>query len=188
MIGKGVAAAPKAAGNAPAAPANGAAVPAPVVSEVGVYYDKAGKWADLSPEPVNFKSGGVLKTIGTAGIVKGDMSGHLNGSHSPNQLKTPIEILVYTREGIAITEYQLLRLRDQKDAREFRTVTGVFHASGGATRDLMPFDGKKVAPRTYTISLTNLGPGEYGLLPPTAGDGTGTTGRLGKLYTFRVIE
>ena len=52
----------------------------------------------------------------------------------------------------------------------------------------MPFDGKKVAPRTYTISLTNLGPGEYGLLPPTSGDGTGTTGRLGKLYTFRVIE
>jgi hypothetical protein len=46
----------------------------------------------------------------------------------------------------------------------------------------------KVAPRTYTITLGNLGPGDYGLLPPTGGDGTGTSGRLGKLYTFRVIE
>ena len=35
-------------------------------------------------------------------------------------------------EGTAITEYQLLRLRDAKDGREFRTVTGgVMHVSGG---------------------------------------------------------
>jgi hypothetical protein len=104
-------------------------------------------------------------------------------------LKTPVELLVYTQEGVAITEYQLLRLRGQKDSREFRTVTGgVLHASGGATRDVMPFDNAKVAPRTYTIILGNLGPGEYGLLPPTSGDGTGSSGRLGKLYSFRVIE
>jgi len=172
-----------------AAPAASGSTPAPVVSEVGVYYNKSGSWADLAPEPVNFKTGGVLKTIGSAGIVKGDMNGHLNGIHSKTQLKTPVELLVYTQEGVAITEYQLLHLREQKDSREFRTMTGgVFHASGGATRDAMPFDSKKVAPRTYQITLTNIGSGEYGLLPPTSGDGTGTSGRIGKLYTFRVIE
>jgi len=178
------------AGANPLAIASGPApTPAPAVSEVGVYYNKAGKWADLPPEVVNFKTGGVLKTIGTAGVVKGDINGHLNGLHSPNQLKTPVEILVYTPEGTAITEYQLLRLRDQKDSREFRTVTGgVFHASGGATRDVMQFENKKVAPRTYVITLGNIGSGEYGLLPPTSGDGTGSSGRIGKLYTFRVIE
>jgi hypothetical protein len=181
---------------APAAPAPAGAVhsapagtPPPVVSEVGVYYNKAGTWADLPPEVVNFKSGGVLKTIGTAGIVKGDVNGHINGLHSPNALKTPVELLVYTAEGVAITEYQLLRLRDQKDSREFRTMTGgVFHASGGATRDVMQFESKKMAPRTYQITLSNIGAGEYGLLPPTSGDGTGSTGRIGKLYSFRVIE
>ena len=185
------AAAPAPAGATPAAPTAVAAgpTPPPVVSEVGVYYNKAGAWAELQPEIVNSKTGGVLKTIGTAGIVKGDINGHVNGLHSRNQLHTPIEILVYTQEGVAITEYQLLHLREQKDSREFRTATGgVFHASGGATRDLMQFESKKVAPRTYLITLTSIGSGEYGLLPPVGGDGTGQSGRIGKIYSFRVIE
>lgn len=159
------------------------------VSEVGVYFKKGDVWTDLPPEVVNFKTGGVLKTIGTAGIVKGDMNGHVNGEHSPNALKTPIELLVYAPEGVAITEYQLLRLRDQKGSREFRTVTGgVMHVSGGATRDLVPFENKKVAPRTYQIVLPNIGTGEYGLLPPASSDPTAASGRLGKIYSFRIIE
>jgi hypothetical protein len=157
--------------------------------EVGVYYKKADAWTDLPPEVANFKTGGVLKTIGTAGIVKGDVNGHLNNSHSPNQVKTPIDLLVYTPEGVAITEYQLLRLREEKDSREFRTVTGgVLHVSGGATRDLVPFENKKLAPRTYEILLPNVGAGEYGLLPPPSADPTASSGRIGKLYTFRVLE
>ena len=88
---------------------------------------------------------------------------------------------------MAITEYQLLRLRQQSNSREFRTVTGgVFHVSGGATRDLMPFDGKKIAPRTYEVILTNLDSGEYGFLPPPSSDATAATGRIGKIYSFRV--
>ena len=189
MMEKSSAAAAAAPAAAPSGAAPAAAAPAPVVNEVGVYVSKSGRWADLPPEVVNFKTGGVLKTIGTAGVVKGDVNGHLNGLHSPNQVKTPVELLVYTPEGTAITEYQLLRLRDQKESREFRTVTGgVLHVSGGATRDMMPFENKKVAPRTYTITLGNIGAGEYGLLPPTSGDGSGSSGRIGKLYTFRVIE
>lgn len=172
---------------APGAPPATGAGP---VSEVGVYYKKGDVWADLNPEVVNFKTGGVLKSIGTAGIVKGDVNGHLNGDHSPNALKTPIEILIYTPEGTAATEYQLLRLHEQKDSREFRTMTGgVFHASGGATRDSIPFENKKIAPRTYQIILpADLGTGEYGILPPSSGDSTGSSGRIGKLYSFRIIE
>jgi len=189
MMEKSSAAAAAAPGAATPSAAAPAPAPPPVVNEVGVYVNKAGRWADLPPEVVNFKTGGVLKTIGTAGVVKGDVNGHINGLHSPNQVKTPVELLIYTPEGTAITEYQLLRLRDQKDSREFRTVTGgVLHVSGGATRDMMPFENKKVAARTYTITLGNIGAGEYGLLPPTSGDGSGSSGRIGKLYTFRVIE
>src|SRR5689334_5896205 len=120
------AAAASAPPSAPVAPVVG--TPAPVVSEIGVYYNKNGAWADLSPEIVNSKTGGTLKRIGTAGIIKGDINGHVNGLHSPNHLKTPIELLVYTPEGTAITEYQMLRLRDQKDSREFRTTTEIGRA------------------------------------------------------------
>ena len=177
----------KASGGGAPAPPMAAAGP---VNEVGVYYKKDNAWTDLNPEVVNFKTGGVLKSIGTAGIVKGDVNGHLNGEHSPTGLHTPIEIIIYTPEGTAATEYQLLRLHEQKDAREFRTMTGgVLHASGGATRDSIPFENKKIAPRTYQIIMPDsIGPGEYGILPPSSGDGTGSSGRIGKLYSFHVIE
>lgn len=180
--------APSGALASPAEPAAATSGGAPI-TEVGVYYKKNDAWTDLPPEIVNFKSGGVLKTIGTAGIVKGDVNGHVNGEHSSTQLKTPVNLLVYTPEGTAITEYQLLHMRQQKDSREFRTMTGgVFHVSGGATRDLMTFESKKIAPRTYVVELPNLGSGEYGLFPPSAGDSTGASGRIGKIYSFGVIE
>ena len=71
----------------------------------------------------------------------------------------------------------------------FRTMTGgVMHVSGGATRDLMQFESKKIAPRTYEIVLSNIGSGDYGLLPPASGDSTSSSGRIGKIYSFRVIE
>lgn len=159
------------------------------VSEVGIYYKQTGSWVDLNPEGVSFKTGGVLKSIATDGIVKGDVNGHIAGEHSKTQLKTPIELLIYAPEGIASTEYQLLHLHESGKAREFRTVTGgVFHKSGGASRDAIEFEAKKIAPRTFVITLSGLKTGEYGLLPPASGDGTGTSGRLGKLYTFHVIE
>jgi hypothetical protein len=74
------------------------------VTDVGVYWKKAGAWAELPPEVVDFKTG------------------------------------------------------------------GVFHVSGGATLDLLPFGSKNIAPRTYEIALPNLNLGEYGFLPPASSD------------------
>ena len=183
MMNGGGGASPTAAA-APAAAAGGA-----IVGEIGVYFKKNDQWADLNPEVVNFKTGGVLKGIATAGIMKGDINGHVEGAKSPNRIASPVDLLVYTPDGVAITEYQLLRLRDCKDCREFRTVTGgVMHVSGGATRDLVPFENKKLAPRTYEIILPTLGAGEYGLLPPASGDATASTGRVGKIYSFSILE
>jgi hypothetical protein len=66
---------------------------------------------------------------------------------------------------------------------------GVLHSSGGATRDSVPFEHKKIAARTYQIILpADLGPGEYGILPPSGGDATGSSGRIGKLYSFHILE
>jgi hypothetical protein len=171
------------------APSSTSAAPAGPVTEVGVYFKKNETWADLNPEVVDFKTGGVIKSIGTVGIVKGDINGHINGAHSKNGINQPVTLLVYAPEGVAITEYQLLRLREQKGSREFRTVTGgVLHVSGGQTRDAVDFQNKKIAPRTYEIDLPNLGSGEYGLLPPTSSDSTATSGRIGKIYSFRILE
>jgi hypothetical protein len=160
----------------------------PANIEIGVYFKKNGKWEEMLPEVVNWKTGGVVKNIASAGIVKGDVNGHVQGPHSRNSAVSPVEALVYAPEGVAITEYQLIHLRDQKESREFRTVTGgVMHVSGGATRDLIPFEGKKMTNRVYRVVLPSLGAGEYGFLPPGA-ISSANSASIGKMFTFRIIE
>lgn len=157
------------------------------VDEVGVYYQKDGKWIDLPPEVVNWKSGGVLKSIGTLGVVKGDVNGKLRSGSSKTKLPQPIKLLVYAPEGTVIAEYQLIKLHAHSGSREFRTVTGgVFHVSGGTERDTLDFQSEHIAQRTWTIPLSNLQPGEYGLLPPGMSKSDSASAQLGKMYTFSV--
>lgn len=107
-------------------------------TEIGVYRKKDNQWIEIQPEVINWKTGGVLKSIASAGIVKGDVNGHLQGKSSRNKVNTPLEFCIYAPEGVAITEYQLPRLGGKDEYREFRTVTGgVLHVKGGATRDLV---------------------------------------------------
>jgi len=157
------------------------------VNEIGVYYkDKNGKWQAIEPEIVHVKSGGFIKSTLTNGIIKTDKNGHLNGRESKLLLPRPIEFLVYTPDGVDITEYDLLRFRLNSNSREFRVLTGgVIHSTGGADRDEVPFKPKKTAPRTYEFTLGSDTPGaEYGILPP----GTGNVTNGGKIYTFAISE
>jgi hypothetical protein len=170
----------------PSAPAS--ATPAPAL-EIGVLCFRKGEWVEALPEVVNWKTGGVLKSIASAGIVKGDVNGNIDGAHSKNSMVSPLQFKIITPEGVAITEYQLLRLHENKDYREFRTVTGgVMHVKGGATRDIIPFESKKITSRVFEILLPNtLGAGEYGFLPPGA-FGSASSASIGKMYTFRIVE
>lgn len=182
----------KASGATPAAaaaPATASSLPAGI-DDVGVYYkNKSGAWVALLPEIVNFKTGGVLKNLATAGMVKGDLNGHVAGSHGKISVTFPVVFAVYVPEGTAISEYQLLRLHSNTDSREFRSVTGgVMHVSGGATRDAIEFQADKIAPRVYQITLqATTGTGEYGLLPPGA-VGSSNMGSSGKIYAVSVSE
>jgi len=189
IVLKGTGAAPAPAMAAPAA-ATGSGLP-PGIDEVGVYYqDKTGAWTALMPEVVNFKTGGVLKSLATNGLIKGDINGHLQGPTAKTVLTLPVTFAVYVPEGTAITEYQLLRLRPSGgQSREFRSITGgIVHASGGAARDAVAFDSTKLAPRVYTITLKqDAGKGEYGILPPGATSSSNMASG-GKMYTISVPE
>jgi hypothetical protein len=162
----------------------------PGVDETGVYYkNKAGTWVEFSPEIVNYKSGGVLKSIATDGIVKGDKNGHVPGKTAALSLTHPVEFLIYAPDGTAPNEYQLLRLRANSNNREFRSETGgVFHKSSGADRDRIDFTATKVGTRLYSFSLApEIKPGEYGILPPGAISSTNAAS-AGKIDTFHLTE
>ena len=159
----------------------------PEVNEIGVYYkDRSGNWVPIDPEIVHIKSGGFIKSTVTHGIIKVDQNGHINGPQSKLALSAPIQFLIYVPEGVSANEYDLLKFRLHSDSREFRTLTGgVFHSTGGAQRDEVPFTPNKTAPRTYQFTLDDkVGGGEFGILPP----GTGNVTNGGKIYTFAIVE
>jgi hypothetical protein len=157
--------------------------------DIGVYYKWKGEWTQMGSEPVNWKTGGMLKSIGSGGLVKGDVNGHLNGKESPTKVTTPLEFLIKAPEGSAGTDYELVRLHVNSDNREFRTKTGgVFHSSGGDTRDAVPFDATKIAKHVYSVTLkNNLAPGEYAFLAPGLTNST-ASGSTGRAYTFHMLE
>ncbi len=105
---------------------------------------------EVVPEIVNWKTGGTIKSLASAGVVKKDLNGNIDGPVSKTTLKSRMEVLIVAPEGIAATECQFLRLRANKDYREFRSVTGgILNQRSGAMRDLVPFEAKKISPRNF---------------------------------------
>jgi hypothetical protein len=168
---------------APAGPPSG-------VDEIGVYYqDKAKAWHPVPSEIVNTKSGGLLKSIASDGIVKGDMNGHIKGAQSATKLTTGSNLLIYMPDTFTANDYILVKLHKNSDNREFRAMTGgVFHSSGGAAKDTVEFGTQKLAPHIYELTfVAPLGPGEYGIIPPGA-TATSNLASSGKVYSFSIIE
>jgi hypothetical protein len=160
------------------------------VDEVGIYYqDKNKAWHPIPSELVNSKSGGLLKSIATDGIVKGDMNGHIKGAESPTKLTTGVNILIYTPETNSPTDYTLVKLHQNSNNREFRAMTGgVFHSSGGAAKDTVEFGSQKMAPHVYELTfITPLSPGQYGIIPPGA-TASSNMAAGGKIYSFSITE
>jgi hypothetical protein len=171
-------------------PVPAAAGPPPGVDEVGVYYqDKNKAWHPVPSEIVNTKSGGLLKSIASDGIVKGDMNGHVKGAESATKLTTGSNLLIFMPETFSANDYILVKLHKNSDNREFRAMTGgVFHSSGGAAKDTVPFGAEKLAPHVYELTFgAPLSAGEYGILPPGA-TATSNLAASGKIYSFSILE
>ena len=75
---------------------------------------------EIEPEVVGWQTGGLLKSMATAGLTKGHVNGKVMKSKSPLQVPTSVEIYIKSAEGTSVTEYQLLRLDQHGDRREFR--------------------------------------------------------------------
>jgi hypothetical protein len=191
-------AAASAPGNqAPAGSASNAAPLAPAtppvgIDSIGVYYlDKKGNtWQEVPAEVVNFKAGGALKHYASAGVLKGDMMGIVGGNRSSLSLKVPASFILYVPEGRVPGEYQLLRLHENADSREFRAANGgIVHDAGGALRDVVDFTSRKIAPRVYLIEFSeDMDRGEYGFLPPSDAAVGSSIPTASKIYSFAVTH
>ena len=104
-----------------------------LLGAVGVYVAQGNKLTAVEPEIVNWRTGGVLKSIATVGLDKGHVNGTVSGPTSRLSLASPPQLMSDTTvfyfhclEGTSAAEYQLLRLWGKGDRREFRAVAEEF--------------------------------------------------------------
>jgi len=143
---------------------------ADLLGEAGVYVVQGNKLTTVEPEIVNWRTGGVLKSIATVGLEKGHVNGAVSGPTSRLSLASPPQLMSDTTifyfhfsEGTSAAEYQLLRLWSKGDRREFRTATGgILHASGVAKGNVVESKHEAISPRIYRISVPALNVGDYG--------------------------
>jgi hypothetical protein len=166
-----------------APPASDSGIP----DEAGVYILLKGKLMEIDPEVVGWQTGGVMKSIATQGITKGHTNGKVMKPKSVVQAVNPFEFIIKAPEGTSVTEYQLLKLDEKGNRREFRAMTGgIIHASSGSEKNALEFTPEKIASRTWRIKLADLKKGEYGFLPP--GVSSQSLSSSGKIYTFGLVE
>jgi hypothetical protein len=172
--------APAAPGAAPSSSAGMRTTP----TEPGIYYKKNNEYFELLSEDVLWKTGGAMKSIASAGIVKKDLKGSLTGPSSRNFLQNPIEIVISPPTGLTINDYILLPMTPAKGLRGFEV--GPKNQQSGVAKGAIPFGVEKVGPNAFRMVFqTALGPGEYGIL--TAKSVGGVSGSASRMFTFRLL-
>ena len=160
------------------------------VDKVAVYYkDSGNKWQQLPCENVVFQSGGLLKHIATAGLVKQDLNGVIGGSRSKVVVSAPVTLILHVPDGRTANDYQLLRLHPNGNNRQFQSVAGgLAKTTPGNTRDLLNFTSAQIGPSEYQIVLGgDVGQGEFGFLEP-AGTPSGAPPTSAKIDTFAFVN
>jgi len=189
IVAKTTPSAPPAA--APAAvPAPPPAALPPGIDEIGIYYqDSAGNWQMLPTEVVVFESGGLMKHIASAGLVKEDQNGVVGGQRSKLVVKTPATLIIHLAQGRSPNDYRLFHLHTSGNNRQFECVAGELgHESSSGVHDDVAFNSKEIGPSAYQVTLnSDVGQGEFGFLEPEDASAKAPASS-GKIYTFAVVD
>jgi hypothetical protein len=179
-----------AAPSTPDASAHSAALP-PAVENIGAYYkDSGSNWQPLPSEVVVFQSGGLVKHVASAGLMKEDLNGLVGGMRSRLVVNTPVTFILHVPQGRTANDYELVRLHIVGNNRQFQSVAGgLIHESSGSIRDEIDFTSTQVGPSAYQIVLSNeLGEGEFGFLEPQDSAAPKTAATTGKIFTFAIVN
>ena len=155
-----------------------------MISEPGIYYKKNNDYLELLAEDVIWRTGGAMKSIASAGIVKKDLKGNITGPSSRNFLQNPLEIVISPPTGLTINDYILLPMTPMKGVRGFEV--GPVNQKSGVAKGAIPFGVEKVGPNAFRMVFqTAPGPGEYGILTAKSVGGVG--GAVSRMFTFRLL-
>ena len=183
-----------AAPSTPAARAPSAAHFAPLppgIDNIGAYYkDSGGNWQPLPSEVVIFQSGGLVKHVASAGLVKEDLNGLVGGMRSRLVVSTPITFILHVPAG---PHRQRLRAHSPPCCRQQPPIPirrrRPHPGTSSSLRDEIDFSSTQIGPSAYQIVLNNgLGDGEFGFLEPQDTASPKTPASSGKIFTFAIVD
>jgi len=191
IVAKSTASAPdSAAPSAPASPEPAAPLP-PSVENLGAYYkDSGGNFQPLPSEVVIFQSGGMVKRVASAGLMKEDLNGLVGGMRSRLVVSTPVTFILHVPQGRTASDYELVRLHIVGNNRQFQSVAGgLIHESSSSLRDEIDFLSKQIGPSAYQIVLgSEIGEGEFGFLEPQDTASSKTPPSSGQIFTLAIVN
>jgi hypothetical protein len=174
---------------APQPPSTAPQVPLPEgTKDVGIYYKDGGAWQPVNWEVVIFESGGVVKHVASAGLIKEDLNGVIGGARSRLIVNLPARFILHVPDGVSPLDYRLVHLHVNGNNRQFRSAAGELgHESSGPVRDDVEFTTREIGPSAYEVVINgDLGDGEYGFVEPV--DAATQKASSGKIYTFAIVQ
>jgi hypothetical protein len=157
--------------------------------EVGIYYkDSSGAWQPVNWEVVIFESGGVVKHVASAGLIKHDLNGVIGGARSRLIVNIPARFILHVPDGVSPLDYRLVRLHVNGNNRQFQSAAGELgHESAGSDRDDVEFTTKELGSSAYEVVINgDLGNGEYGFIAPV--DAATQKAASGRIFTFAIVQ
>lgn len=153
-------------------------------SAAGVYYKDGSSWVQLHPESVNWKHQGLMHNLtkDSGGLLHGEMTGEVAGTHSPATMHSPASFLIHTKQGAMLGDYLLVHLHEKHDNREFKVALG-----GTSSADSVEFRTAKINDNTYEIDFTQ-GAGEYAFFTRSIVPTGNQSPQSGEVLTFRILE
>ena len=192
IVAKGAAAAPdSAAPSTPDASAPSTPLP-PGVENIGAYYkDSGGNWQPLPSEVVIFQSGGLVKHVASAGLMKEDLNGLVGGMRSRLVVSTPITFILHVPQGRTANGYELVRLHVAGNNRQFQSVAGGLISMDPpvrfATRSISPAR-KSALPLTRSSCITRLARASSVFLSRRTHPRSKAPPSSGKIFTFAIVD
>ena len=160
VVGKGSA--------APAAPPPAAAPAAeepqpslpPGVENVGAYFrDSGGNWQPLPSEVVIFQSGGLVKHVASAGLVKEDLNGLIGGTRSRVVVTAPVTFILHvpqrphrrrlrTRPPACVRQQPPVPIRRRRPHSRVRQARFATKSTSRASKSVRPSTGSSSVRRS----------------------------------------
>lgn len=159
-------------------------------NDIGFYAMRGGKLFELDPETVKWRTSMIKSSLTSK---KGSINGVVSGPHSQlavtwpplNMVPLDVDFYVVCPDDAAASNFQLLKLWEKGDKREFRDVLPT--PTGDPQSSTVPFTMSNVAPKIYKITLPILNVGEYGFLAPVTQVNSNAPSE-GKIFTFQIVE